>query len=178
MNLTKNGFVVAEFDTDSGLYKSWPLSSLYQDKDAMSLTDEIDEELFSKYDMQHIVIDEGYIKRYLEYCEKISLNICVLLFETPLAAPSIGVDVDVEIIETLGFDCIGTVYYSYLQEELTLFASELAEKNTKPNKNGLFDELSDVQTFISLRRHAISEGLNLEDYWKEIPAKISIVKVS
>jgi len=176
MKISKNGFVVAELNQSSELYKSWPLSKLYQDDGAKKLTYEAEMRWFSKYDMQHIIIEKDYIKRYSEYCKKINLNTCILLFETPLMAPKIGILDDFEIEEILGYDCIGTVYYSYLQTEIYLFFDELTNKNIIVNKYGLFDEITSVQYFIELRRQALSNGVNLEDYWKEMPARISIVK--
>lgn len=49
---------------------------------------------------------------------------------------SIVVDDEVEVKEVLGFDCIGTVYYSYLQSENDCLRAGNLSKTIRLNKNG------------------------------------------
>ncbi len=176
MNLYKNGFVVAEVNFEDFTYNAWPLNDLSDDKIAQLLTDEADDKWFLKYQrMQHIAPDLDYTKRYLDYCESINLQVEVLLFES--LNDRIVIDDELEICEVLGFDCIGTVYYSYLQTELDACRSELLEKNIIPNKYGLLDKLEDALYFNQLRQEVIASGVNLEDFWEEIPVRISILNI-
>ena len=89
-----------------------------------------------------------------------------MLIETPYKFPN--TDENIEIEEALGYDC-GTVGYSYLYQESN-------ERNILLNKNGLIDKYEDVLKFIKHRKKDIESGLNIENFWKEIPIKISIVK--
>ena len=175
MNLFKNGFVVAEMNVDDLLYRAWPLFELRDDKTAQALTDFADETWFFVYNMQHIVPDQNYVKQYLNYCKSIDLQVEVLLFESWNDA--IVIDDEVEICEVLGFDCIGNVYYPYLQTELDACMSELLANNIVPNKYGLLKKLEDVVFFIESRKREIASGINLEDFWEELPVRISIVNI-
>lgn len=175
MNLYKNGFVVAEIDMENGYYNAWPLSNLRDDKMAESLTNEADDNWFIKYEMQHIVPDLNYIKKYVSYCNSIQLQVKVLLFES--FDKNVVIDEQLEISEELGFDCIGTVYYSYLQTEYNEFMLELQKENIVRNKYGLLNSIEEVLFFIDLRKKVIATGVNLEDFWEEIPVKISIVNI-
>lgn len=175
MRLYKNGFVVAEINTKDKAYNAWPLSDLYDDKIAEALTNEADDNWFVKYEMQHIIPDLDYIKKYLAYCNSIQLEVKVLLFESP--NNKIVIDDELEIGETLGFDCIGTVYYSYFQTEYNEFKSELQEENIISNKYGLLNSYEETLYFQELRKKVIASGVNLEDFWEELPVKISIVNI-
>ena len=75
----------------------------------------------------------------------------------------------------LGYDCLGTINYSYLYTDFKDYEKKLKSKNVKLNKVGLFNKYEEVLNFIELRRKDIDSGLNIENYWKEIPIKISIV---
>lgn len=176
MDLYKNGFVVAEMNSKNGLYNAWPLSNLSGDKVAESLTDEADDNWFIKYEMQHIVPDLNYVKIYHDYCNRINLQTEVLLFES--LDNSITINNALNVTEVIGFDCIGTVYYSYLQNEYEDFKSEFLEKKICLNKYGLLDSFEDVLYFIKLRKKVIASGVNLEDFWRELPVKISIVDIT
>ena len=175
MSLYKNGFVVAEINTGELIYNAWPLSDLLNDKMAELLTEEADISWFMQYDMQHIAPDSGYIKKYLDYCNSIKLKVKVLLFES--LNNTIVVDDKFEICEVLGFDCIGSVYFSYLQTEYKDYELDLSKKNIALNKHGLLDKLEDVLYFIELRKKYIADGISLEDFWEELPVRISIVNI-
>ncbi|MCH5273320.1 MAG: hypothetical protein J1E35_06580 [Lachnospiraceae bacterium] len=179
MTLYKNGFVVAEVNAEDYTYNAWPLSNLPDDKAAVSLTEEADERWFIKYCMQHIIPDPDYIKRYVSYCKSIHLDVEVLLFESPLLFPlyDSGTGEQIEICKALGFDCIGTVYYSYWRTEWNEYEAELSAKNIIPNKYRFLDKLEDALYFIELRKQDIAAGLNLENFWRELPVRISVVKL-
>lgn len=173
MELFKNGYVVAILNNNGKLYDAWPLSDLTNDKVAESLTDKADDEWFCKYDMQHIAPDLNYVKTYFEYCKTINLPVKILLFES--FNSTITVDDEIKIVEVMGFDCIGTVYYSYLQSESNEFKLDLLSKNIHLNKYGLANSLEDILSFINVRKGAIASGIYLEDFWDETPVKISVV---
>ena len=176
MRLYRNGFVVAEItDMENFTYKAWPLFGLINDKTALALTDEAYNSWFEKYEMQHIVPDPGYTKRYLEYCNSIGLTVKVLLFESLHKA--FEVQNSFVIDEKLGFDCIGTVYESYLRAEFESFKEELELHNIRLNKNGLFHTLEEAVCFSGLRQQAIAAGENIENFWEELPVRISIVSL-
>jgi len=175
MELYRNGYVVARLNFNGKAYDAWPLSDLSCDKIAESLNDKADDEWFCKYDMQHIAPDLNYTRSYLNYCKSINVPTKILLFESQSNA--ITVDDDIEITEVMGFDCIGTVYHSYLQTEFNDFKPELQERNITLNRYGLFDKLEDTLAFIELRKSAIASGMNLEDFWEETPIKISVVNI-
>ena len=176
MNLYKNGYVVADINNENSAYNAWPLSELKNDTVAEQLTDDAYEIWFYNYDMHHIIPDVNYIKTYQNYCNSIDLQTKILLFESP--DNNIVIDDTPEIIEELGFDCLGTVYFSYLQSEYNDFKPELTERKIFPNKHGLFDKLEYVLYYIELRQKDIASGINLEDFWEELPVRISVVDIS
>ena len=167
---------MATLDPDSHSYQSWPLSGLTGDKTAESFYDEAFDTWYVNYHMQSIVPYITYIRRHTAYCKSIGLDAVVLLFETPDS--NFVVDDDLEIIEVLGYDCIATVSYSYLQTEIDACQTELGERGNVPNKYGLLEKLEDVEYFIELRQEVIASGVNIEDFWPETPAKISIVDLA
>lgn len=166
--LYKNGFIIAEMkQSENCIYNAWPLEGIEDDSTAQSLTEEADEKWFTKYDMLEIIPDLEYIKKYKKCCDKLNIDTKVLLIETPYQFPIINENIEIE--EILGYDCIGTVGYSYLHQEFN-------ERNIILNKNGLIDKYEDVLKFIEHRKKDIESGLNIENFWEEIPIKISIVK--
>lgn len=176
MRLYKNGFVVAEItDMENFTYKAWPLFGLTDDKTALTMTDEAYNNWFAKYEMQHIVPDPDYIKRYFAYCNSIGLRVKVLLFESLCSV--FDIENPFIINETLGFDCIGTVYESYLRTEFESFKEELELHNIRLNKNGLFHTLEEAVCFSELRQQAIASGENIENFWEEVPVRLSIVSL-
>lgn len=176
MRLYRNGFVVAEItNTENFTYRAWPLFDLIDDKMALALTDESYNTWFEKYEMQHIVPDSNYIKRYSAYCNSIGLKVKVLLFESLYKV--FEVENSFVIDEILGFDCIGTVYESYLRTEFESFKGELELHNIRLNKNGLFHTLEEAVYFSKLRQQAIASGENIENFWEEVPVRISVVNL-
>lgn len=175
MELYKNGYVVSEIKDNDYTYNVWPFENIYDDKNAVLLTEEADNNWFLKYDMLHIVPDFQFAYKYYQYCKKIGIRANILLYET--------LNNDVIVPDNnlasglLGFDCIGDVYYSYLKSEYSYFKEDLNAKGIYSNEYGLFHSLEDVLTYIHLRRKDINSGINLEDFWKEIPVKISYMEL-
>ena len=116
---------------------------------------------------------DKYIKKYKGCCDNLKIDTKILLIESPYEY--IKVNKEIEINEVLGYDCLGTINYSYLYTDFKDYEKKLKSKNVKLNKVGLFNKYEDVLNFIELRRKDIDSGLNIENYWKEIPIKISIV---
>ena len=173
MELFKNGYVVAILNTNGKAYDAWPLANISGDAMAKSLTDTADDEWFCVYNMQAIIPDLNFVMMYYNYCKSIDLPVEILLFES--LDNSIVTEDEVRIKEVLGFDCIGTVHFSYLQTERNGFEPDLASKNIHINKNGLVNSLEDIMEYINIRRAVIASGVNLEDFWEETPVKISVV---
>lgn len=51
-----------------------------------------------------------------------------------------------------------------------------AKQTGTVNKNGLSDCIEDIMEFIDIRNAEIESGINLENFWKGIPVKISIIE--
>lgn len=175
MELYKNGYVVSEVKDNDHTYNVWPLEDMYNDNIAMLLTEKADNNWFLQYDMQHIVPDFRFAYKYFRCCQEKGIKANILLYETP----------DSEIIvsdnnlptKLLGFDCIGNVYYSYLKNEYNYFKEDLNAKGIYLNRYGLFKTLEDTLFFINIRRQDINNGIALEDFWEQLPVKISLVKI-
>ena len=171
----RNGYVVANLNAKGKAYDAWPLKDLLYNKEAELLTNMLDDKWFCKYDMQEIIPDLDFAKMYLNYCRSINLPAKLLLFES--LDNTIIVENEVNIKEVMGFDCIGTVHYSYLQSEIDSFKAKMAHKNICLSKYGLANSIEDVIQFINDRRTLIAAGVNLEDFWSEMPVKISIIDI-
>lgn len=173
--LYKNGFIIAEMkQIENSIYNAWPLQEIENDSKAQSLTEEADDKWFTKYDMLEIVSNLEYIKKYKEYCDKLNIDTKILLIESPNEYPN--TDENVEIEEVLGYDCIGTINYSYLYKDYKNYEHQLKSENVVLNKNGLFKKYEDVLKFIELRKKDMDSGLNIEDFGKKTPIRISIIK--
>lgn len=174
MNLYKNGYVVSERKDDDYTHNVWPLEDRAEDNIANLLTDEADSKWFLKYDMQHIVPDFSFVNKYYHHCKEVGLQVNILLYETCHNEVNVT---DAELsTKLLGFDCIGTVYYSYLKSEYMHYKEDLNSKGIYINKYGLLNTQEDVLTFIRLRQEDIRSGINIEDFWEEIPVRISCIE--
>ncbi len=170
MRLYRNGYIVATVnDYDNFSYNSWPLTKIKDDEVVDGLIDEADDKWFTVFDMQEVAPDLDYAIRYADYCKELGIEAVILLAETSDSDFEVNDDICIE--EVYGFDCIGTVYFSYLRAEAKDFKEEL-----HLNRYGLFDTIEDVDKYIELRREVIESGVNLEDYWKETPIRLSKVK--
>ena len=79
---------------------------------------------------------------------------------------------DIPHKEILGFDCIGTVGFSYLKTDVGVSTEGLPL-----NKYGLFDSQEDALEYGRRRREVIASGVNLEDYWEETPIRLSVIQI-
>ncbi len=171
MELYKVGYIVVTVtDYLNFTYCAWPLANRKNDVFADKFTDEADNKWYTVYDMQEIAPDLGYVKRYFNYCKKIGLDVIILLVEASKGIFNLNDNIVID--EVYGYDCIGTVYYSYLRNNYEDFKNEL-----NLNKYGLFSTYDDVNKFITLRRGAIDAGANLEDFWLEMPVKFSRISI-
>ena len=175
MDLYKNGYVVAVLNTKEKVYDAWPLENLQNNEEANMLTGMLEDKWFTKYNMQEIVPDLKCAKDYFDFCRSIYIPVELLLFES--LDNTFIINDEVKIREVLGFDCIGNVYYSYLQTEGKAFNKEGLSRNIQFNKNGLLDSLEDALFFIKVRKEKIAAGANIEDFWKETPVRISIIDI-
>ena len=170
MELFRNGYIVAVIrDERCFSYDAWPLYAV-KDEEALQLTDEADERWFIVYAMLEIAPDLDYAKRYAECCRRNGIDAVVLLAET--SENAIVVNDEVQIEEVYGFDCIGTIGFSYLRTDIGVDVAE-----TQLNRYGLFNSPEDVVEYSRRRREVIASGLNLEDYWEEVPMRLSRIKV-
>ena len=172
MKMYRTGYIAATIEKNNGFsYFAWPLLQIENDIIAESLTDEADDKWFTKYDMPEIAPDLEYVKRYVSYCHSINIDAVILQIEIPFK----GFETTDEItnIITYGYDCIGAVGYSFLENEFSLWKDKLKQNNINLNEYGLFKSIEDVNKFISLRQLYISQGLDLENYWNELPIRIS-----
>lgn len=176
MILHKNGFIVVKVENyEKFTYQSWPLSYVTGDEIASKLADEADDMWFTKFEMQEIAPDGNYVRKYVDYCKEINIDVKILLVESFDA--EFEISDKYEICELLGFDCIGTVYYSFLRSEYEYFKADLNNRNIKLNRYGFLNTLEEALTFIELREKAILSGANLEDFWQALPVRLSIVKL-
>jgi hypothetical protein len=171
----KNGFVIASLNAKDRSYQAWPLAAREGDMVAESLSKEGDDRWFTKYRMQDIAPDLRYAKIYLDYCKSIGLPAVALLFESQDSGIVISED-GFEVIEVLGFDCIGSVYYSYLRSDYESYRQELAKRGIQANRYGFLDSLEDVLYFVSLRKRDLANGIDIEDFWEELPVRVSLVE--
>ncbi len=174
MKLFRTGYIVATIDNYKIFsYSAWPLSTIENDEIAKKITEEADDNWFTLYDMPEIAPSLEYVKRYVAYCHSISIDAVILMLETPLS--NFEVNDELKTIKTYGYDCIGPVGYSFLMNERTIFADDFAQNKIVFNEYALFNSLEDVERFIILRQNYIAAGINLEDYWTEMPIRISEV---
>lgn len=174
MDLYRSGYVVSEIRDNDYTYNVWPLADAAEDAAAVRLTDEADRNWFLKYNMQHIIPDYSFVKKYYSYCREAGLRVCILLYETPHSEVVVR-DMHLSTI-TVGFDCIGNVYYSYLKNEYACYKGDLNARGIYRNRYGLLDTLEDILTYINLRQEDIHSGISLEDFWKEMPVRISCIQ--
>lgn len=174
MKLFKTGYIVATIDDYKIFsYSVWPLSRVENDEIAKRITDEADDNWFTLYDMPEIVPSLKYVKRYAEYCHSIGIDVVILMIETPVS--NFEVNDELKTIKTYGYDCIGSIGYSFLMNERTIFVDDFARNKIVFNEYGLFCSTEDVERFIILRQEYIASGINLENYWTEMIIRISEV---
>lgn len=171
MNLFVTGYIVAIISNYRKFsYTPWPLSNVENDENAERLVNEGDNRWFLVYDMLEISPDFDYASRYNEYCGTIGINSTILKVESPYNYFEIQ---DTRSIRTVfGYDCIGTIGYSYLDNDRDVFEEYFEKNGIKLNRYGLFDSLEYVEKFEELRNEYIGSENNLENYWGMIPIKL------
>lgn len=174
MKLFKTGYIVAIIENYHKFsYKPWPLSDVENDNVAESLVDEGDNKWFMMYDMLEISPDYNYVSRYNEYCKSIGINTCILMIESPYNYFDIQ---DNNIIASVyGYDCIGVIGYSYLDNDRDIFEEDFEKSGIGLTQYGLLDSLESVEKFVEMRGRYIIAGNNLENFWDMIPIRLSKV---
>ncbi len=184
--LYNNGYVIKDLIDNEDLslssdvyrgienYHSWPLET-QKDSVSLDLTKQL-EKHFDENDYVEILKDVNLLKKYVKHCKELGID--VVIFKIMTANNSLVTNVDLKEIEVLGYDCIVGGSVSYLTEvfcdELEKF--ELFNKTKKKvNSNGLLNSYDEAEVFIKEREKLIEQGLNLEAYWKAVPARLSIV---
>lgn len=186
--LYTNGYIVKdlvaneEFLVNNPMYRglqnyhNWPLID-EKDKISNDLTNLI-ENHFSNNNNVEILNNTNLLSVYVNHCKEVGIEIIVQKIRT--SNNSIIADKDLTDVEVLGYDCIAGDSISYLAEIFMNGADkiELYKKTiNNVNSNGLFNTYKEAVDFIFERNKLIEKGVNLEDYWEAIPAKISLVHI-
>ncbi len=166
-----------------GSFTSWPLKYIAK-YDALNLKLEpffLEREkgffLSERYRTEapfviELIRDEDVICEYLENCKKEKIETIIMRVESEI--PSGESESRFHVVKQLGWDCLAQSYYTYLDE--LVFLDRQGILKSKLNKNGLFDEIDDVKQFIRMRESAMDNGMDLENAFEPIPARLSIVK--
>lgn len=184
--LYNNGYVVKDLIDNEELlinhnvyrglqsYHNWPLS-----KEIDSISKELTKSLENYFDENNyieIVRDVKLLRRYVNHCKKLEKRVIILKImsndDTFIA------DEDLNETEVLGYDCMAGDSISYLTEIHTESAAKFElykSLKTKLNSNGLLNSYEEVEDFIRKRNKLLEQGINLEDYWKPIPVRLSLV---
>ena len=78
------------------------------------------------------------------------------------------------IVESLGWDCIGNDYFSFMFE---FFENPdlFCDLSVELNNNLLFANAEQAKKFLSFRENLLAKGENLESAFEPIPARLSVV---
>ena len=78
------------------------------------------------------------------------------------------------IVESLGWDCIGNDYFSFMFE---FFENPdlFCDLSVELNNNLLFANAEQAKKFLSFRENLLATGENLESAFEPIPARLSVV---
>ena len=156
-------------------HNNWPLSNM-NDHESKDLTNIIDDH-FTKNNYIEIISNTNLLKKYVDHCKKLGIEIIILKIMTQKR--SVIADKDLADIEVLGYDCIAGDSVSYLAEIFNNDNEIALYKNTisKINSNGLLNTYKEATHFIAERNKLVKQGINIEDYWDAFPAKLSIVQI-
>lgn len=141
------------------------------DAEAEKLDNEGDDRWFMKYDMLQISPDYDYVSRYNDYCRNIGLDTCILLVESPYKYFEVEEIGNNDMV--YGYDCIGTIGYSYLCKDRISYAVDYEENGITLNEYGLFDSIDSAEKFIELYNNCIGAGKNIENYWEMTIIRLS-----
>lgn len=181
MQLINNGYVVQDlnyliFDQDSynGVqkFKSWPLRK-YNDNESLMLEDFAWKKWFAYHGCFETVPDVKFIKKYINHCNHLGIEIRLLQIESPTKYMETSNTLSIK--KVLGFDCVAGIELSYLcmpNQDLKKF---FPISSLKVNTNGLFDRIEDLYEFLSYYHKLVNDGINLENWGDPVPIKISEV---
>ena len=120
MQLINNGYVVQDlnyliFDQDSynGVqkFKSWPLRK-YNDNESLMLEDFAWKKWFAYHGCFETVPDVKFIKKYINHCNHLGIEIRLLQIESPTKYMETSNTLSIK--KVLGFDCVAGIELSYL----------------------------------------------------------------
>jgi hypothetical protein len=167
-----------------GSYQSWPLRYLDQ---YMYLDDQIDEESVcskngyffnSNYKEKdfprslRIISSNEFVMEYVRLCHKEKIETIIMMVESEIPI-SVKTN-NYSIVESLGWDCIGNDYFSFMFE---LFENPdlFCNLSVDLNKNLLFANAEQAKKFLLFRENLLAKGENLESAFEPIPARLSVV---
>lgn len=160
---TETGYIVAAVGKDpSTCYRgfstpfSWPL-----DREADSLSKELSQKLFQEWMEQPIgalqaSADLGFIQSYAEHCRRLGISCKVFWFATAAFSKA------PEGFVPLGWDFIASADLSYLWADGDYLFQHCNLSDIHLNANGLFSCKEDAERYASVRRQALSDGVELE----------------
>ena len=190
--LCNNGYIVKDLIDNEDLsinhayrglqsYHNWPLEK-EEDTISKELTKSaasLFERHLEKYGYEYeIITDVELLKKYVNHCKNLQLEIIVMKIMSNKNAPVSSNDL--KEIEILGYDCMATESESYLAEIYAEDGDEFEPYKSikgKVNSNGLLNTYEEVEDFIGKRNKLLEQGLNLEDYWEPVPVRLSIVEI-
>lgn len=195
--LNNNGYIVKELIINEdcvgfgcNIYRgvesfvNWPLD---EELDLVSkhLTAEC-EKHFENNNCLEILCDLDLLERYVKHCEALGKEIVILKIMSKNGSTT-AADFDLPETEFLGYDCMAGDSVSYLVE---LFVDEsvggvdedivmktYTAFRDRLNANCLLSTYEEVEEFISERNKLLKCGINLEDYWKPVPVRLSLVSI-
>lgn len=186
--LYNNGYIVKdlidneELSIDHNIYRglqsyhNWPLSN-ETDSISKEITKSV-ENYFDENNYIEIIRDVKLLTKYVNHCKKLGKRVIILKIMSK--DDTFIADEDLNEIEILGYDCMAGDSISYLSEIHTKICDEFEiykSLKTKLNINGLLNSYEEVEDFIRKRNKLLEQGINLEDYWKPVPVRLSLVAI-
>ena len=186
MMLYNNGYIIKDLVDNEELsinntvyrglqsYHSWPLNK-EEDSISKELT-KLAEKCFDENNYMEIMPDTKLLKKYVNHCVKLEMKVMILKI---MSADNTSIaNEELKEIEVLGYDCMAGDSVSYLSEIHTECGDEFESYKSiksKLNSNGLLNTYEEVEDFIKKRKKLLEQGINLEDYWKPVVVRISLV---
>jgi len=193
-----NGYIVKDINDNEDLiikddiyrgletYYSWPLEKK-DDIVSRELT-RLAEASFEENSLEgnfyyEILTDVELLKRYVNHCNELQIEIIIMRVMTNKNA--FIANEELNETEVLGYDCIAGYAYSYLSDIHVESQNDFAQNDfasyktlkDKTNSNGLLNTYDEVEDFIVKRNKLLEQGINLEDYWEPVPARLSLVEI-
>ncbi len=109
---------------------------------------------------------------YVRLCHKEKMETIIMMVESEI--PISVTTNNYSIVESLGWDCIGNDYFSFMFE---FFENPdlFCDLSVELNNNLLFANAEQAKKFILFRESLLAKGENLESAFEPIPARLSVV---